>query len=91
MSEVTANEAINEALANTLVLLNTWAKFDTARQEGQLTPLEQIQAFGAVVFVMGTELLSVLDEFPEMAEEVYSAYTESASALLDILNEKVGN
>lgn len=69
-------EVIYEAEGNFMFILNEWAKLDSKRQDGEISYLEQVEAFNPIMGLMGLGFISALVTFPENEQEKIMNHVE---------------
>lgn len=58
-------QVIHEAEGNFMFILNEWAKLDGKRQDGEISYLEQVEAFNPIMGLMGLGFISALATLPD--------------------------
>ena len=85
------SDAVTEALANTMILIRSWINADFERKAGNLSDEEVIESYSLIVAILGQELYSVLEEYPNLADEVEQVVTRNSLTLQDIITDKLEN
>lgn len=83
------DDAVDEAVANTLLLINAWVNGDIAFRSGEVTVERQHEAFSYIIALVGKELFSLLEDFPEMKEAVYAKHDVNASKLAAMIEQNI--
>jgi hypothetical protein len=79
--------ALEESLANTMLLLNSWASLDLDRQAGKITDEVQRETFSTLVAMMGTEFFLTLEMFPDLKANVMTAYKNAQDVLRSMVTD----
>lgn len=83
------NDAVNEAIANTMLLINAWINGDMASKAGEVTVEEQHEGFSYIVALIGKQLFSLLEDYPEMKEAVYAKHEINTARLTSIIKKNI--
>lgn len=89
--EDTCDKALNQALANTLILVENWARLDLSRQEGIITAEDQVKIHSDYVHIIGTALMQLLEKFPLVSDEVINMYQKQNNTIQNLILEGFGH